>query len=72
VSDATYIIGAAIVSLPGTLGVILSYLNGRAIAEVHKTVNSGLTRQIDTAAAGAHAEGELKGAADERARAAKE
>ena len=67
-SDATYIIGAAIVSLPGTLGVILSYLNGRAIKAVHDTVNSGLTRQMD----GAHAEGELKGAADERARAAKE
>jgi hypothetical protein len=67
-SDATYIIGAAIVSLPGTLGVILSFMNGRAIAEVHKTVNSGLTVQLE----GADAKGQLKGAADERARVAEE
>jgi hypothetical protein len=64
VSDTAYIIGAALVSLPGTLAVVLSYMNGRAIAQVHQAVNSGLTRQME----GAEAQGQLKGAADERAR----
>lgn len=55
------IIVALIASIPPTLvalaSVFVSLYNGRKIREVHQTINSGLSRQLDTAQKLGNAEG---------------
>lgn len=45
-----------------TASLLVSLRNSRKIEEVHKTINSGLSRQLDTAQKLGH----LEGMADER------
>lgn len=48
--------------LVGVAGIIVSVRNARKIEQVHKTVNSGLSRQLSDAGKA----GELKGRQDEK------
>jgi len=63
-SDAVLValIASVAPSLVAAAGVIVSIRNSRKIDEVHKTVNSGLSKQL----ADAGKAGELKGRTDER------